>query len=254
MQFILQGDDVSILETRAVRHAAAVVDQPIQLARATLASVRDGSAVGVGGDGLVDACPVGSVEFVAAWADLVGATLPAHMTYPECLRRYEFMRRELREGRFSDAVWLEFVKPRHRVKEFTGALVYDLEPGEQIAAETEVWISEPVVFRSEWRFYILAGRIVGAGRYDDGEEDAIEPHLAIVELAVEEMKAAGEAPEGYALDFGVLDDGRTALVEANDGWALGYYKGTCSQRDYASLLWSRWVEIRRAGGGQRSDV
>lgn len=85
-------------------------------------------------------------------------------------------------------------------------------------------------------------QIIGAGRYDDLEDDMPEPDITIVQSAAKKMKLSG-GPVAYALDFGVLDDGRTALVEANDGWALGYYKGTCSYKDFARLLHGRWTEL-----------
>ena len=48
-------------------------------------------------------------------------------------------------------------------------------------------------------------------------------------------------PAGYAMDFGVTDDGRTLLVEVNDGFALGCYGADPIQ--YAKLLSARWCEL-----------
>lgn len=42
-----------------------------------------------------------------------------------------------------------------------------------------------------------------------------------------------DAPNGYGIDFGVTDDGRTLLIEVNDGYALGSY-GTMQ---YCVLGW-----------------
>lgn len=39
------------------------------------------------------------------------------------------------------------------------------------------------------------------------------------------------------------EDGMTKLVEVNDGWALGLYKGSCSASDYLKLLEARWEEL-----------
>jgi len=52
---------------------------------------------------------------------------------------------------------------------------------------------------------------------------------------------SGEAPSAYDIDFGVLASGETALVEANDGYALGAYQ-ICGH-DYTDLLFTRWEEL-----------
>ena len=94
----------------------------------------------------------------------------------------------------------------------------------------------------EHRVYIRDGRILGLGRYDDADtsDDDAAPDMA----GIADMVAAvgPSAPAGYALDVAVCD-GRTILVEATDGWAIGYYRGTCSAADYAAMLAARWLEI-----------
>ncbi len=59
---------------------------------------------------------------------------------------------------------------------------------------------------------------------------------------------SGTAPAGYALDAGVLDSGETALVEVNDGYALGFYGSVITQRAerYLDLLEARFSELVRA--------
>lgn len=60
----------------------------------------------------------------------------------------------------------------------------------------------------------------------------------MVDAAVIDYKSA---PAGYALDFGVTRDGRTLLVEINDGYALGCYG--LQHNLYAKLLEARWAEM-----------
>lgn len=60
-------------------------------------------------------------------------------------------------------------------------------------------------------------------------------------------RAAGAysgAPAGYGMDFGVTEDGRTLLVEVNDGYALGSYG--LEYHAYARLLSARWSELAGA--------
>lgn len=56
-----------------------------------------------------------------------------------------------------------------------------------------------------------------------------------------------DAPQGYAVDFGLARDGRTLLVEVNDGYALGAYG--LEPHAYAHLLAARWYELVQPNGG-----
>jgi hypothetical protein len=121
------------------------------------------------------------------------------------------------------------------------------------APDTPFWIAPYHRFASEWRVYILRGEIIGMGRYDDRDVDDTHsfPDMDIVGQMVSAY-TKHDAPAGFGLDVGVsegpggenpFEDGRTKLVEVNDGWALGLYKGTCSPRDYLRLLEARWTDI-----------
>jgi len=229
VQFLLQSDDVSSMEKRAIRHFSMIRDG-VDIQNTTLVDMDDVSADSI-------ACPVGTVEFVKACLKRHGLKVPAAMSYPDCLR--EFLCRNIAAGEARDARPDQFIKPLLRVKAFTGSIKGNLT--EIVNEGCRVWMSDPVAFVAEYRYYIVNGRIVGRGRYDDLDGDTdVDP--VVVERAVAIMTEDG-APAGYALDFGVLDDGRTALVEMNDGWALGLYRGSVRPCDYAQLLYARWIEI-----------
>ena len=51
------------------------------------------------------------------------------------------------------------------------------------------------------------------------------------------------APVAYAIDFGVTDDGRTILIEANDGYSLGPYG--FDSYNYTRMMILRWKQIMR---------
>lgn len=51
-----------------------------------------------------------------------------------------------------------------------------------------------------------------------------------------------DAPAGYALDVEVCEDGRTLLVEVNDGYAVGSYG--LVPTIYAALIDARWAQLR----------
>lgn len=234
MKFLLQKDEVSLVEKRVVRAASMLLDA--KLYSASLSDIKTSGVEHIP----LDAVPVGTVEFVSAVMKASNISQPAHMTYPECLR--ESLQRNIWEGYFGDHTGDIFVKPRHNIKGFTGALKSTLSDDSVLSLDYPVWYSEPVQFTSEWRYYISGGKMLGAGRYDDGDDNLPEPDIQLVKYCVQQMMFA-HGPLAYALDFGVLADGRTALVEANDGWAIGYYKGSCSYQDYARLLHARWVQL-----------
>ncbi len=64
------------------------------------------------------------------------------------------------------------------------------------------------------------------------------PPAEVIRLA---LGAFSGAPAGYSADFGVSADGRTLLVETNDGYSLGC--GALVANLYAELLLARWEEI-----------
>ena len=66
----------------------------------------------------------------------------------------------------------------------------------------------------------------------------IEYDRKVIDAAV---KAFPNMPAGCALDFGVTDDGRTLLIEMNDGYSLGTYGLEATL--YARLLTARWAEL-----------
>jgi hypothetical protein len=51
-------------------------------------------------------------------------------------------------------------------------------------------------------------------------------------------------PSAFALDLGVLSTGEVALIEINDAFSLGLYKG-CPEDFYANCLIERWDELKR---------
>ncbi len=88
--------------------------------------------------------------------------------------------------------------------------------------------------------YVIGDRIVSLDRYRG--DPTITLDMAIVEEALQTLSAAHEAPAAFGIDFGVLADGQTALVEMNDGYSLGAYQITALL--YTDLLMARWRELR----------
>ena len=112
----------------------------------------------------------------------------------------------------------------------------DLQDYALLDPDTEVYCSEVVDFVSEWRCFLLYGRVIGI-QYYYGNQDA-HYDRAIIDAAV---SAFPNMPAGCALDFGVTSDGRTLLIEMNDGYSLGTYG--LEDTLYARLLSARWAEL-----------
>ena len=51
-----------------------------------------------------------------------------------------------------------------------------------------------------------------------------------------------DSPKAYCLDVGVLDTGKTALIEINDAFSCGSY--SMSAETYGDLLTTRWNELK----------
>jgi hypothetical protein len=135
-----------------------------------------------------------------------------------------------------------FAKPADRRKSFTGRAFGSMDDFREIGGVSrlqEVWCSEVVEWVSEYRVYVIGEKIVSVDLY--AGDAKIAPDSATVEAALGAYRASGEAPSAYGIDFGVLATGQTALVEANDGYALGAYK--ISAPAYTDVLLTRWKEL-----------
>jgi ATP-grasp domain, R2K clade family 2 len=104
---------------------------------------------------------------------------------------------------------------------------------------TPIFCAEVVDWVSEYRCYVIRGEIVGIRHY--GGNPAVGVDEAVIARAIRNLESAGESTAGYALDFGVLADGRIALVEWNDGFSLGSYG--LESGLYADLILARWLEL-----------
>ncbi len=240
MRLLLQRG-ASEVETRTAWMGAATRPTPLRERRLTLEEVTSA-------DVMNNDLPVGTVEFLRACAARLGVGLPEIGAYPDLLRPY--LRRAHRMGVLGEVRRLAthtFIRPAFATKIFTGFTFDSSNPEHSerlkgLPFALPVWLCEPVAWRCEWRYYVVQGMIVGAGRYDPvGAEDAPEPDQDLVGSMVRAWGAL--SPAGYALDVGVLSTGETALVEVNDGWAIGFYKGSCSPADYLHLLQARWEEL-----------
>jgi hypothetical protein len=190
----------------------------------------------------------GDIPVVLGALKQLDIQIPAPDDYPECLRA--FLRRRVWETRL-DAVREQvygmdfrpfFMKPKDRLKRFTGILVEsydDLSPLYNISKHTSVYCSEVVRWRTEYRVFVIKGSIRGIRHYCGDPSVTLDE--AAIQSAIRALEESGKAISAYGIDFGVLESGETALIEANDGFSLGSYG--LDRSVYADLILTRWMEL-----------
>jgi hypothetical protein len=195
--------------------------------------------------------PLSSKTFIAGDMDAMHGAMsqlkidiPVPNDYPACLT--PFLHRRVWKSTLGEVqrglAGPVFVKPAERRKKFTGTVL--ASPGDFMhvgaaSRRQEVWCSEVVAWQSEYRVYVIDDEIVGVDRYAGDPDMALD--IDTVKAALGAYRSSGEAPSAYGIDFGVLSTGQTALVEANDGYALGSYD--IAAKPYTDLLIRRWREL-----------
>lgn len=155
-----------------------------------------------------------------------------------------FYGRGIRRGLLGEIVnnpdnWGQFVKPLLANKAFTGRVVNGTREliGIGLPFDFPVWISKDVSFQAEWRVFVLNGKVLDVRPYKGDYH-----HLCYDASVVDKAVAAWQtSPCAYALDIGVTADGRTLVVEVNDGYALGNYG--LMPISASQFLEARWQEL-----------
>lgn len=148
-----------------------------------------------------------------------------------------------------EAVWSEieqisefpfFIKPLEDHKLFTGYVVKSksdlLHAKLRVKPESKILLSECVQFISEYRCFVLNGQLVGCKNYTGDFQ--VLPDFKIIENAINDYQSQ---PAAYSIDFGVTSDGKTLLIEMNDGFGLSAYG--LNKIIYCKILQARWDEI-----------
>ena len=191
----------------------ALIDRGIPYLDATVKSVSRHFSI------TPDTLVIGSIPFVHGALHKMGLPTPEPDDYPSVLQEHFHRRIWPTKMRVVESQAC-FVKPRKKLKRFTGRVMYGYDPFlvNYASLNTEVWASEIVKFVSEWRCFVVRGDLVGVRHYDGDVDVPLD-----LETVQEAILALGSPPDGYALDFGVLDTGETALVEMNAGYSIDPY-------------------------------
>ena len=186
---------------------------------------------------------VGFIGDIYSALRLLKKPLPLALDYPDSLT--EYFNRKIRRG-ILDEVYRStervFVKPVQQ-KLFTGFVwegfksAVSRTPG--LPGNTEVWISECVEFLSEYRTFVLDGKILDCRRYKGDWSKA--PDKRMLETAVDIYSMGCDSPRAFCLDVGITNIDPCCLVEVNNAYAFGHY-GLQSEL-YAQMLEATWIEM-----------
>ncbi|WP_045861694.1 ATP-grasp domain-containing protein [Teredinibacter purpureus] len=190
---------------------------------------------------------VGDVDVMYGAMKQLGIVIPNAESYPSSLESLMF--RIAKIGRIIDLESLLrdgnsiFSKPASTQKKFTGRVFeteQDLYYLGGVSRKLDVWLAGLVNFVSEFRVYVVESSIRAIEHYEGDVSTA--PSIDVIQKAIDSLDSSGQSYAGYAIDFGVLDSGETALVEMNDGFAIGAYNDISSS-DYTDMIFARWAQL-----------
>lgn len=181
---------------------------------------------------------VGSVEFMREVFKRIGKNprVPRNSNRKSSILTLGHVREMIKEGKVESI----FMKP-NEIKLFTG-MVYDkifISTLKDLPDETEVITYKPFDHKilSEWRFYVMDGKIEDCRNYS-GELD-IFPDFNYAKKVISEYSDI--LPSSFTIDIGILSNQENVVIEFNDMWAIGNYGVENSL--YVRMLKRRYFEI-----------
>ena len=141
-----------------------------------------------------------------------------------------------------------FIKPLKR-KTFTGKVVREQSDFPEClysGQEQEILVSDVLDIQAEWRVFIIYDHIVDVRPYTWPLPDEEYPLHAqydpdVLKDMMDCFRTWSDRPAGCGMDICLTSDGRTLLMEQNDGYCLGTYG--LPERIYAKLVSARWSQI-----------
>lgn len=181
---------------------------------------------------------VGSVEFMREVFSRIGLTdvrVPKNSNREHEVMTYKAACEMAKTGKI-------FIKPL-TIKHFTG-VVLDGSHYTQLNHVKDddlvmVYDVFPYPIESEWRIYVLDGKIMDSRNYSG--DFMVMPDYSYV---INDIRANRDKfPCSYTIDVGVLTNGETVVIEYNDMWAIGNYG--VPNDIYLRMLKNRYFEIVR---------
>ena len=134
--------------------------------------------------------------------------------------------------------WPVFIKSQEQ-KRISGRVVRGAKDLMGIGNQEEdikLYCSSVLDIVSEYRVFVRYGQILDCKHY--WGDSMIFPDGSLIKQAISDYHSA---PDSYGIDFGVLRDRRTIMIEVNDAFALGCYG--LEAHLYAKFLLTRWAQL-----------
>ncbi len=163
------------------------------------------------------------------------------MDYPDTLSKYlgrRVWRSTVNTVNSNPDMWPVFIKPVNN-KKFKGRVVRDtadLIGCGSCYEDYPVYCSEIKEIVSEFRVFVLYGEIIDVRRY--GGKWDIHCSKEVIESCIKDFQ---DAPNAYAMDFGITKENETILIEVNNTCSIGSYG--LDPILYAKFLSARWSEL-----------
>lgn len=193
-----------------------------------------------------DVMLVASVENTEKWFKDMNWSIPS-MTIPHQLSSTHWTDRNISKMSLGEAINKPapyFIKS-YELKRFDSMVIEKEEDKKWLKTTdmpditTQVLVSDVINFSSEWRCYILEGKIIGICHYS-GDLKYYPDYNRIYDM----VRQYSEAPKFYSLDVGITVKKNltfTNLVECNAGFSLGNYG--LSPQMYVRGLTTYWREL-----------
>ena len=172
-----------------------------------------------------DAIPIGSIEFVQTWLKRVHNIDEINpIEIPLVLRKDEFLKRNYKivhyhelpnSGNF-------FIKDVSQLKGFSynGNIAHIYDELESLDKTHLFQVSEMVDIKSEYRVYIINGKIEAISHYDGNP--LIFPDVALINKANIIWSLEKDYPKSCTIDIMVTDRG-TSIIECHPFISVGLY-------------------------------
>ncbi|SFE57002.1 ATP-grasp domain-containing protein [Spirosoma endophyticum] len=189
---------------------------------------------------------VGFADDVRYWLTAMSIPIPRSITLPEEL--YYFTGRAIQNTTLDRALertyYPYFIKPTlHKLFEARSVEQRsDLTAlPDEIPLSTPVLLSQNVEFTSEYRAFVIEGKLVSLKHYKGNL--CLFPNCEIIHQTIRGFTAQ---PIAFSIDIGLDQIDRTLLIECNDFWSLDSFG--LDPKLYAQGLLLRWDEILKQTG------
>ena len=203
----------------------------IEISKIELSTISDKEFFNKYRTNIRNSIPLGTIEFTETFFSRFHSIPQMQpIEIPHCLRTPEFLKRkyEILRGEEVPKIGQFFVKNIDRLKGFVfiGEIeslfnLKDTFSPDKIQPESLYQISEVVDIKSEYRIYILNGKIYGIAHYNG--DPLVLPDIQLLQKANLIYSMQKDYPKSYTMDIMVSDKG-TAIIEIHTFFSCGLYQ------------------------------